>query len=480
MSKEDFQGKFLKIGYSKRKEGSFSPGGRPFIGRKGIGKLALLSCADKISVISKVKGGDYVGGTIDNSGLDEAIKDDLTPDKYPLEEPNLSIFEKYTEGHKKGTIIHFENIKEGIKNSLDYLKKMVALYFKFSLKDKSFNIFIDDEKITYKHLRDLAEKTQFLWKINNLKDPYVDKELKNLKDKRKLRMEGAVKGFIASVEKPVHLKILTTDESVSVDLFVNGRLRERDILEHIPTARLVENYLYGQIHFDELDDTEDRFTSSRESIVADDAKYKRFLEKLRSEVIGPILEDWDEWRWKHKQDGDPDNPRMTKKERKSRELYNAVSAEYSLSKKSRNRGKVEGWVDSLAKDATHNFIAYADCFISENLVRNYIKEKKIKLSTDAEGIYRQWKDKEKKDKITANINIELRKNKEKIGFLDMTVLAKLADRQRGSQNCLATDAKEYGPIRNALMHTALLTDAAKLKLRTVYENMKGRVKRLLT
>src|ERR1700732_2592869 len=58
MTAEDFQDKFLKIGYSKRKEGAtHSLGGRPFIGRKGIGKLALLSCADKVTVVSKVKGG---------------------------------------------------------------------------------------------------------------------------------------------------------------------------------------------------------------------------------------------------------------------------------------------------------------------------------------------------------------------------------------------------------------------------------------
>src|SRR5713101_3583421 len=74
MTSDDFQNKFLKIGYSKRKEGTqSSPTGRPFIGRKGIGKLALLSCADKITVISKVAGGDYVGGLIDNSELDAAI-----------------------------------------------------------------------------------------------------------------------------------------------------------------------------------------------------------------------------------------------------------------------------------------------------------------------------------------------------------------------------------------------------------------------
>src|SRR6267378_4562359 len=42
MTANDFQNKFLKIGYSKRKSGKTrSDDGRPFIGRKGIGKLAL-------------------------------------------------------------------------------------------------------------------------------------------------------------------------------------------------------------------------------------------------------------------------------------------------------------------------------------------------------------------------------------------------------------------------------------------------------
>src|SRR5256885_744069 len=85
MTADDFQDRFLKIGYSKRKEGTtHSPGGRPFIGRKGIGKLALLSCADKVTVISKVKGASYIGGTIDNSALDHAITEDLTPQQYTL------------------------------------------------------------------------------------------------------------------------------------------------------------------------------------------------------------------------------------------------------------------------------------------------------------------------------------------------------------------------------------------------------------
>jgi len=144
MSGDDFQNKFLKIGYSKRKDGTRSAAGRPYIGRKGIGKLALLSCADKISMVSKEADKDYVGGIIDNSDLDSAIENDLTPDEYKLEKVDLSIFGQYTKDHKQGTLIYFENIKEGINKSSDYLTKIIALYFRFSLLDDSFNIFIDE------------------------------------------------------------------------------------------------------------------------------------------------------------------------------------------------------------------------------------------------------------------------------------------------------------------------------------------------
>src|ERR1051325_1177192 len=213
MTAEDFQNRFLKIGYSKRKEGvTHSPTGRPFIGRKGIGKLALLSCADKVTVISKIEGGRYIGGTIDNSALDHAITEDLTPQEYTLGKWNPATFAKYTRGHKHGTIIHFEGLKEGVKGSFGFLSKIIALYFRFSLLDSSFNIFLDREKITYKHLADLAAKTEFLWIIGDHEDPYVE-DLKSRFAKNPIEHEtrlvkmAGVKGFIASVEKPRDLKI---------------------------------------------------------------------------------------------------------------------------------------------------------------------------------------------------------------------------------------------------------------------------------
>lgn len=355
MDADDFQNKFLKIGYSKRKKGqSKSAKGRPFIGRKGIGKLALLSCAQRISIISKTKRSEYVGGTIDNSGLDTAITDDLTPEEYPLENYDKRHVASHTKNHTQGTIIYFENINGGIRNSLNILKKIIALYFRFSILDKSFSIFIDDEKITYKSLSDLGEKTQFLWKINGLYDPYVEKELKELKESKDLNVKGTYKGFIGSVGKPRDLTIMGMDERVSVDLFVNGRLREKNILKHIPTARIVEDYIYGQIHFDDLDNgSVDRFTSDREGVVADDEKYQLFLKNLLADVIRIVNDDWDKWRRRHREDGDSENTSISKKDRKSGELFNAVSDGYSPPEGSKNKTRVDEWVDGLADDATY-------------------------------------------------------------------------------------------------------------------------------
>jgi hypothetical protein len=256
MSKDDFQEKFLRIGYSKRKNGGAkSPGGRPYIGNKGIGKLALLSCAKRISIYTKTKESEYIGGVIDNSGLDEAIKNDISSDQYNLEDINEKLLGQYIKDNDQGTIIYFEDLNEGISNRLEYIRMQTALSFRFSLVDPSFKIFVNEKQITEDDLSEWAENTLFLWEINTHTDPYIEKLKKNpiLKRKKEIRSEMPIHGFIASVKKPSDLKIRGTNEKLTIDLFVNGRLREKNIMEHIPTARVVENYLYGQIFFDDLD-----------------------------------------------------------------------------------------------------------------------------------------------------------------------------------------------------------------------------------
>ena len=172
---------------------------------------------------------------------------------------------------------------------------------------------------------------------------------------------------------------------------------------------------------------------------------------------------------------------MPKKERKSRELFNAVSADYTLPEEDENSKKVNTWVDELANDAHFNFSSYADCFVSENLVRKYIEDAQIQLSTEAIGQITDFRQKEATHKGKGNISIDIRKLDSDLSYLSMDGLANLVDKVKihAKEAGLSRDAEEYKPIRDALAHTALLTDIAKTKLTSVYGNIKSRVRNLL-
>ncbi len=446
-----------------------------------------------MAIISKTARGSYVGGVIDNAGLDNAIKEDMEPGQYPLEQMNMDYFEGYTEGHKKGTIIVFEDLKESLKSKSSALRKTIALSFRFSLIDRSFKIHVDDKEVTLDDLDELAEHTEFVWNINGVKDPFITKKLKyartNLASEKNLQepvqhisVPTGFKGFIASVRTPADLKITGTDERGGIDLFVNGRLREKDLLRHITTTKVPESYLYGQIHFDAMDDDKDRFSTSREGIVADDKKFESFLKSLR-EVVLRVISEWDPLRTKHRKEGDPDNPRLSKRDRKAQDLYNVVADDYVRQKGTGNGKKiqkVDEWVGSLAEDAKYNFPSYADCFISENLIRKHIKEKKIPLSPQAKTEVREMRKNEKQHKNAGNVSIQVRRTPIDLTYLSMDHLANLVDKKdRIKEASLSRDASEYKPIRDAIMHTALLTDDAKARLAGVFQNIRGRVKTLV-
>jgi len=481
MSEKDFQDKFLKIGYTKRKGGILSsPDGRPFIGRKGIGKLALLSCAKKISIITKTLKTDYVGGVIDNEQLDEDINDDINVQKSKLGEVDEKVFLDYQKDHDKGTIIYFEDIHDGIKNKLDYIKILVALYFRFSLVDEDFKIHINNKLITVNKLESLAKTTEFLWRVNDLKDPYLDL-LKNLKEKKEVKSTLSVKGFIASVAKPSKLKVRTSHEKVGVDLFVNGRLREKNILSHFSTfsTRVVASYLYGQIHFDQLDsEGDDKFTSSREGVKEGDSDFESLLEELK-EILNNIASQWDEWRIENRQDGDNEDSRKTPKQRAVMSLVNKTADEYTPPKDSKNKEKIDKWLNDLNDDAQFNVSSYVDCFMSENLIRKYIKDESIKLSEEAKRNIKKYKENEDSNKDKGNISIDIMEGGEDLSYLSMDDLANLLDKRESKFASLPRDAMEYKPMRNAVAHTARLTEDAKEKLTSVYKNIKGRLKTLL-
>ncbi len=484
MSAEDFQTKFLKIGYSKRKKGEQqSEKGRPFIGAKGIGKLALLSCAQQISIYSKTKTTGYTGGVIDNSKLDDAIKNDLIPDEYPLVELNFDHITGLTEKHDSGTIIHFAKTKDYLKNSDAHLKKLLAMTFRFSLLDDNFKIFVNGSLVTIDDVKDLSSNTEFCWTINRFSDQFTQSFMKLFSEPKILTTPLNIKGFLATVELPRHLKITGTEERATIDLFVNGRLREKDILRHIPTQRILESYIYGQIHFDEMDQADnDPFTSSREGIVEDDGNFQALLEYLKKTVMPQILDEWDKLRLSRQKPGDDENTnRASKKERNVKNLLSSAQEEYKPEDDGDERDQVEVWLRALAPDAEFNISSYVDCFLSENLVRKFMQQESVPLTKPAQTEVSQWRDREKKRKDEANISFNIRKDNDDLSYLGLDYLTKSIEGNTPSaaNTSLVNDAVNYKPIRNVVGHTGLLTDHAKQHLSLTFENIKSRVQNFL-
>ena len=186
------------------------------------------------------------------------------------------------------------------------------------------------KRLTVDDLSNLSLATEFLWNINEYADDFTRKLTALKADPLDVTTPLDVSGFIATVEKPRHLTIPRADARATVDLFVNGRLREKHILRHIPTQRILESYIYGQIHFDGMDQGKtDPFTSSREGVLEGNKNMKSLLDFLRREAIPRILDEWDKLRLSRGSEGDVENRRKSKKERKARDLYSAAREEYA-------------------------------------------------------------------------------------------------------------------------------------------------------
>jgi len=497
MTSKDFQNKFLRVGHSKRdlsKDSSLYH--RPFIGRKGIGKLALLSCSDYVEIASKFTNGEIIGGTIDNSDLDEKIAlGNLEVGEYNLEMLSEELA-CYLKSKEHGTVIRFLGMKANTINSIENIKKALALYFQFAMLDKNFNILVNGEKVGVDDLKHLTNKTQMIWNINNFKNEVAQQiqlnedgqliSVKNIQSSLK-----GLTGFIATVDTPKSLKVSGMEGGeVTLDLFVNGRVREKNLLKYFPTKRIVESYAYGQIHYDLLDSDKDIFTSSREGIVASDSRFQELIKELES-VFRSIMDEWDKVRVANRQKGDPEGPALSKKDRPAREMVQAIiqddfgfsNKKTSKKKKSpksetvkSNRDLVQEWIDLDEVEAAYNAKSYATCFVAENLLRDYIKYVNLEKNVDEKNI-NKYKTKVDKAKKEAGIDYEIRQKTDGLYYADMTDLtdAIATPKEKSEHFGICMHAKKFKPLRDAVAHTGLLTDEAKMDLELNFTNIKERI-----
>ncbi|MCX8827947.1 BbrUII/HgiDII family restriction enzyme [Vibrio parahaemolyticus] len=295
MSETDIINKFLKVGYARRDDnrGKSDVLKRQVMGRKGIGKLAMFSLANKIQVFSAKKGHEPRAFEIDVSALQASIKANQTYTATPID---------FDTDISTGTTIKLYQLKKSIERTQTYLRKRLARRFSVIGESNNFLVEVNGHPIATED-RDFLSDLEFIWEFGESDKERVS-ECKNLLKKEVLDnvitfndKPYKVSGYIGSVEKPSHL---TRDPEISnntITVIANGRVFEEDILLEFGSAKVFTNYLVGEIVADFLDDNElpDMATSSRQKLQQNDPRYpvlKGFFERCLSKVD----KDWDQWR----------------------------------------------------------------------------------------------------------------------------------------------------------------------------------------
>ena len=142
MNDNDLRRKYLKVGYQRRQEpsGDQTPGGRPVMGRKGIGKLSIFSIAGNARVFTRKEAAPLIGIEMDVAEIQRAIKGDKKyhPDRVDADGsvPAAS-----------GTVIELRKLKKRVTAALDgFVRQRVAR--RFSVVSDSFEVKIDGSPIS--------------------------------------------------------------------------------------------------------------------------------------------------------------------------------------------------------------------------------------------------------------------------------------------------------------------------------------------
>lgn len=292
MNLKQINNRFLWIGYDKRaEEGETSDKGRPFMGRKGIGKLALFSIADEIEVHTR-SSGELHAFKMRTADIRQAI----------MKEESYFPVSITFDGPPKGTRIVLHDLKKKrTGSSIPWLRKRIARRFSvigYKGQDGDFfTVKINDQPVGPQDREDLRA-IEFLWEFGERRiDP---KDCPNLKKSFELQdrvtvehPEWKVRGWLGAADQP---KKLRHDEAGSMNgivVFARGRLMQENILDKLYFSRILVSYITGQVEADFLDvkGEDDVATSDRQRLIEDDPRYIALVEFLRNTLVS-IQDQW--------------------------------------------------------------------------------------------------------------------------------------------------------------------------------------------
>lgn len=335
MTYDQFNDKFLPIGITSRNssENTYTESGtRKRMGRKGIGKLAALSVAKQVKVIS-VRNGDKSECIL---SLDISTKN--SNGKYEIPSiPEDQIKFRKIDSSQNGSAVIMENSRYSINKTIDSAKRNIALIFPFACQTFKIHIenlttgataIIDDTTMDIVKLSDALltfsdADSKYSEYLNALHDTFDDgryyrilqhklpsdqlpeqkvlhKVLPAIKEKMQLVTNAderkifdlSICGWIATFASSSDKKRNTDFPVNHISIIANDKLGQFDILPDISTDRMGEAYVVGQFFVDLLEETElpDIAASNRQKYKEDDPRFEKTLELIRKNALRPILE----------------------------------------------------------------------------------------------------------------------------------------------------------------------------------------------
>ena len=284
MSYEDLRTKFLIVGYRRRtkKSEDLTPNKkRPVMGRKGIGKLSVLSIARKVYVHTKKEDTAPLSIELDVEEIEKAIENN--EDYYP---PIIDMPEDVNLG-SSGTALVLIDLKKRVNASLDaYLRQRVAR--RFSVISEDFQVFVNGDAITLND-RNYFEKLEYALVYGDFDKSNFKHDKKYVVQQEKNTVDEAgkypVRGWIGLVKESGALQE-GADNLNKISILARGKVALEDILDSYREGGLYTKYIIGELEADFLDltDDDDIATSSRQDFIQSDERFVQLREFVEQEL----------------------------------------------------------------------------------------------------------------------------------------------------------------------------------------------------
>ncbi len=297
MDIEDINRKYLHVGYRRREnnEAVSKKFHRQVMGRKGLGKLSLLSIARCIEIYTKKEASEGEAFAIRLEDLQSCIANGEKT-YHPAE---IEFKNELVEG-VSGTTVIITDIKSSVVRTEAYLRPRIAKRFSLrSNRDNPFQVFLNDREITPSD-RGYQNKVDFIWCTENYQaelDDHLQSKIQGTFDDQ-VGENYAIKGWIGTVQKPSQLKPGGINNN-QISIFIRGKLAQEDILSSFGESGFYASYMVGEIHADflDFDDQDDIATSNRQQINENDERFEA-LKLVLYNALKQIQSEWSELRRK--------------------------------------------------------------------------------------------------------------------------------------------------------------------------------------